>query len=184
MAQTGSYTPIVVYHSNTASEVPTLANMQPGELAINIADGKIYSRDDSDNIVELSGGNNHQHDSEDITDLTSVVNEIINTNGFFRVAVEDKTAAFTLSPEDENKILLCNADATPVTLPQDSDADIPVGAIYHLYQKVDGTQIQAQAGTGATLNSVGQSRTRDHWSSITLIKISADTWVCIGDQEL
>lgn len=184
MAQDSNYTPIVIYKSETASTLPAAGNLAVGELAVNIADRKLYTKNSSEEVVELSGGNNHTHDSEDITDLVSTITEVINVNGAFRIAVEERTAPFTLDPEDENKILLCNASATPVTLPQDSDADIPVGAIYHLYQTVDGTQIQATAGTGATLNSVGQSRTRDHWSSITLIKYAEDSWVCIGDQEL
>lgn len=184
MAQSGDYTPITIYRSETADTLPLAGNLSVGEIAVNIADRKLYTKNSSEEVVELSGGNDHTHEAADIIDLASVVNEIINQNGFFRVAVEEKTAAFTLSPDDENKILLCTDSATPVTLPQDSDEDIPVGAIYHLYQTVDGTPIQAQAGTGATLNSVGQSRTRDHWSSITLIKYAEDSWVCIGDQEL
>lgn len=37
MAQAG-YTPIQLYHSTTATNVPSAANLSPGELAINIAD--------------------------------------------------------------------------------------------------------------------------------------------------
>jgi len=41
MAQTG-YTPISLYHSTTASAVPTAVNLDDGELAINITDEKLY----------------------------------------------------------------------------------------------------------------------------------------------
>jgi hypothetical protein len=41
MAQTG-YTPIQLYYSSTATNVPSGANLTSGELAINIADGKLY----------------------------------------------------------------------------------------------------------------------------------------------
>ena len=34
------FTPISIYYSTTASAVPTAANLVPGELAINTADGK------------------------------------------------------------------------------------------------------------------------------------------------
>jgi len=44
MAQTG-YTPISIYYSSTASNVPTAANLVPGELAINTNDGKLYYED-------------------------------------------------------------------------------------------------------------------------------------------
>lgn len=41
MAQTG-YTPIQLYHSTTALSVPLAADLRTGELALNVADGKLY----------------------------------------------------------------------------------------------------------------------------------------------
>jgi hypothetical protein len=41
-----NFTPIQLYHSTTASAVPLAANLAQGELAINIADGKLYYEDD------------------------------------------------------------------------------------------------------------------------------------------
>lgn len=51
MAQTG-YTPIQLYYSTTVSAVPTAGNLVSGELAINIADGKLYY-EDSGGVVQL-----------------------------------------------------------------------------------------------------------------------------------
>jgi hypothetical protein len=51
MAQT-NYTPISLYYSATASNVPTAANLVPGELAINTADGKLYY-EDSAGVVQV-----------------------------------------------------------------------------------------------------------------------------------
>jgi len=44
MAQTG-YTPIQLYHSTTALSVPLAADLETGELALNVADGKLYYKD-------------------------------------------------------------------------------------------------------------------------------------------
>jgi hypothetical protein len=44
MAQAG-FTPISLYYSTTAATAPTAANLVPGELAINITDGKLYYED-------------------------------------------------------------------------------------------------------------------------------------------
>jgi hypothetical protein len=44
MAQTG-YTPISIYYSSTATNVPTAGNLVAGELAINTADGKLFYKD-------------------------------------------------------------------------------------------------------------------------------------------
>ena len=55
MAQTG-YTPIQLYHSTTPSAAPTAANLLPGELAINIADGIIYYEDSGGVVKQFSSG--------------------------------------------------------------------------------------------------------------------------------
>jgi hypothetical protein len=66
MAQT-NYTPISLYYSTTASAIPTAANLVPGELAINTADGKLYYEDSSGVVQVLAtkstgsiGGSNTQ----------------------------------------------------------------------------------------------------------------------------
>ena len=66
MAQT-NYTPISLYYSATASNVPTAANLVQGELAINTADGKLYYEDSSGVVQVLAtkstgsiGGSNTQ----------------------------------------------------------------------------------------------------------------------------
>mgnify|MGYP003351437449 FL=1 len=46
MAQSG-YTPISLYFSSTATHTPVAGNLIDGELAINIADGKLFYKDDA-----------------------------------------------------------------------------------------------------------------------------------------
>lgn len=41
MAQT-NYTPIILFNSTTAGNQPTTSNLAVGELALNVADGKLY----------------------------------------------------------------------------------------------------------------------------------------------
>ena len=53
MAQTG-YTPISIYYSATATNVPTAGNLVAGELALNTADGKLFYKDSS-NVVQVIG---------------------------------------------------------------------------------------------------------------------------------
>lgn len=59
MAQTG-FTPIITYHSTTGSAVPDAANLAPGELALNIADMKLYCENSSGVVTLLasSAGSN------------------------------------------------------------------------------------------------------------------------------
>jgi hypothetical protein len=53
MAQTG-YTPIQLYYSSTATNIPSASNLASGELAINIADGKLYFKNSSNAVTLLA----------------------------------------------------------------------------------------------------------------------------------
>lgn len=53
MAQSG-YTPIAIYSSSTATNVPLAANLVAGELAINIVDGKLYYKNSSGVVTLLA----------------------------------------------------------------------------------------------------------------------------------
>jgi hypothetical protein len=70
--------------SHTGGAVPTTANLSEGELAINTADGKIYSRDDSNNIVTLGG---LQDGSTLPTSDPAVAGALWNDNGAVKISV-------------------------------------------------------------------------------------------------
>ncbi len=53
MSQTG-YTPIQLYHTSTPATVPSAGNLTDGELAINIADGKLYYKNSSGVVTLLA----------------------------------------------------------------------------------------------------------------------------------
>jgi hypothetical protein len=53
MAQTG-YTPIQLYHSTTPAATPSGANLAAGEVAINVADGKLFYKDDGGTVRLLA----------------------------------------------------------------------------------------------------------------------------------
>jgi hypothetical protein len=48
-------TTIVFKHSHTADAEPSTVDIQEGEIAINTADGVIFTRDNNNNIVTLGG---------------------------------------------------------------------------------------------------------------------------------
>jgi len=53
MAATG-FTPISLYYSTTASAVPTAGNLANGELALNIADMKLYAKNSAGTVTLLA----------------------------------------------------------------------------------------------------------------------------------
>ena len=56
MAQTG-FTPIQIYFSTTATNVPLNTNLTNGELAINSADGKLFYKDSGGTVQTLASQN-------------------------------------------------------------------------------------------------------------------------------
>jgi hypothetical protein len=81
---------------------------------------------------------------------------------------------YTLVAGDAGKtITLSNASPVAVTLPQDSTADLPDGAIVAFYNLGAGVVTISQ-GTGATLN--GGSITLAQYEVTSLIKLSANTY--------
>lgn len=88
MAQT-NYTPVSLYYSTTAGAIPTNTNLVSGELALNITDGKLYYKDDT-NTVQLLASKTAS------SNVTSV--SVVSANGLAgTVADPTTTPAITLS---------------------------------------------------------------------------------------
>lgn len=78
-------------------------------------------------------------------------------------------------------VTLSDAAATTLTLPRDSDVAFPVGTVITFVQ-IGAGQVTATAGTGVTLRSPGPTnKFRAQWSSVSAMKIAADTWLIAGD---
>lgn len=56
MAQ-ANFTPVSLYYSTNVSATPSAANLTNGELAINIATGRLYYKNSSGTVVVLADGN-------------------------------------------------------------------------------------------------------------------------------
>lgn len=92
MAASG-YTPIKLYRSATASNVPLAANLAAGELAINTADGKLYYKDSggtvqllaskaaTTNVASISFGTTGLTPSTATTGAVTVAGTLITSNG-------------------------------------------------------------------------------------------------------
>lgn len=92
MAQAG-FTPILLYYSSTASNVPTAGNLANGELAINITDGKLFYKDNLGvvqtlaskasvtNVASLSFGTTGLTPSTATTGAITVAGTLIAANG-------------------------------------------------------------------------------------------------------
>lgn len=90
--------------------------------------------------------------------------------------------AYTLAATDVGMLVtLNNASAITLTVPQDSDVTIPVGASGAIMALGAG-QVTVAAGSGATLRVSGlTAKSRAQYSRIAWQKIAANTFVIWGD---
>jgi len=101
-----------------------------------------------------------------------------------QTTIIQKTAAYTLSSLTERDDLIevshTGGTAVDITIPTDATLNFPIGtSIDVLRTNTGGVRIVAAAG--ATVNSTPGAFLRAQWSSATLFKRAANTWVLIGD---
>ncbi len=101
-----------------------------------------------------------------------------------RTPIIQKTAAYTLSALTERDSLIevshTGASAVNVTVPPDSTLNFPIGTSIDILQTNSGSVAVAE-GSGVTVNATPGKTLRTQWSSATLFKRAANTWVLYGD---
>lgn len=166
------YKRIVLKISDTADELPTVpstndhsdgswlaTDIYVGELFYNSADGIIFTRDDSDNIIAINGAGDGK--------LSGVV-----------TTEADRT--FSLS--DANKLIELNGSTDRVfTVPPNSDVAFDIGTQILLARK--GTaELDIAEGTGVTIQSKDDNLSLDsQYSGASLVKVATNTWYLFGD---
>jgi hypothetical protein len=99
-----------------------------------------------------------------------------------KTTIIQKTASYTLSDvaERDDLIEMSSASGVTVTIPADSSVNFPVGTSIDVLQTGAGQVTIAGAG-GVTVNGTPGLKLRAQWSSATLFKRAANTWVVMGD---
>jgi len=101
-----------------------------------------------------------------------------------RTPIIQKTAAYTLGALTERDSLIevshTGASAVNVTIPADSTLNFPIGTSIDVLQTSTGS-VAIAAGAGVTVNATPGLTLRTQWSSATLLKRAANTWVVYGD---
>ena len=192
MAASGA-TPIILYHSTTPAAVPLAADLAPGELAINIADGKIYYEDDVGAVQSLSAGVEYIVKT---ANYTASVNEGVladTSGGAFTVTLPATPAAgdqvIVADPTGDwgtNNLTVGRNGSTIAGVAQDLVCDISSVAVQLVY---DGTtwavyaQVGGNGGTVVTLNGVQTLTNKTiNLSSNTLIATSAELASAVTDE--
>jgi hypothetical protein len=96
--------------------------------------------------------------------------------------ISPKSGSYTLASLDERDTIIeiSNTSATTLTIPLDSTLNFPVGTTLDIIQTNTG-QVTIAGEGGVTVNATPGLKLRARWSSATLLKRAANTWLAYGD---
>lgn len=96
--------------------------------------------------------------------------------------ITQRTASHTLANLNERDTIIeiNSASATTLTIPTDATLNFPVGTTLDIIRTGTGTVAIAGA-SGVTVNATPGLNLRAQWSSATLLKRAANTWLAYGD---
>jgi len=98
-----------------------------------------------------------------------------------RTPIVQKTAAYTLSAltERDSLIEVSSATGVTITIPTNTAVAYPIGTSIDILQTGAG-QVTVAGDSGVTVNATPGLKLRTTWSSATLFKRAANTWVVFG----
>lgn len=116
----------------------------------------------------------------------SQINDLQYYNGTSWTSVTDpvydfnqQSGSYTLVLNDSFKMVEMSNGGS-LTVPPSSSVDFEIGTGIDILQ-TGSSQVTLVPGSGVTINSTPGLKLRTQWSSVTLVKRAADTWVAIGD---
>jgi len=113
--------------------------------------------------------------------LTSSTTITATGNIVGHLATNAVGASYTLLAADDGKIVeINNAGANTLTVSPDSTTNFTVGTQILVIQTGAG-QTTLTAGAGVTINATPGLKLRAQYSSATIIKRAADSWIALGD---
>ena len=100
-----------------------------------------------------------------------------------RTPIVQKTESYTLSAltERDNLIEISSSSGVTLTIPTDETLNFPVGTSLDILQTSTGQVTIAPVSGAVTVNATPGLKLRTQWSSATLFKRAANTWVVYGD---
>jgi hypothetical protein len=99
-----------------------------------------------------------------------------------RTPIVQKTASYSLSQltHRDSMIEVSSTSGTTITIPAEASVNYPIGTTIDILQTNTG-QVTIAGAAGVTVNATPGLKLRTRWSSATLMKRAADTWVVYGD---
>lgn len=182
MAQSG-YTPIELYYSSTATNIPLAADLNNGELALNIADGKLYFKNNS-GVVTLLANSGVANPVTDLSFGTTGLTPSTSTSGSITVAgilnpANGGTGAATLTG-----LVLGNGTSAMTTVTAPSGAVVGTTDTQTLTNKRINSRVQSQ--TTQTLLTINSDNYDEAilTAQVTALSVAAPTGTPVNDQKL
>ena len=96
--------------------------------------------------------------------------------------IAEKTAAYTLTSTDEKDTIIevNSGSAVTLTIPDDATVNFPVGSTLDIIQTGTG-QVTIAGTSSVVVNGTPGTKLRTQWSSVTLLKRAANSWLVFGD---
>ena len=91
----------------------------------------------------------------------------------------DASNCFPYSTQSSFKMIEMSAGGT-LTIPLDSNVNFPIGTAIDILQ-TSSSQVTLAVQSGVTVNGTPGLKIRTQWSSATIVKRAANTWVAMGD---
>jgi hypothetical protein len=100
-----------------------------------------------------------------------------------RTPIVQKTDSYALSTltHRDSLIEVSSTSGTTITIPEDSTVNYPIGTTIDILQTNTGQVTVAPVSGSVTVNATPGLKLRTRWSSATLMKRAANTWVVFGD---
>ena len=163
MAET-NFTPIQLYHSTTPAAVPDDADLLDGELAINIADKKLYAKDANGTVFVLA--------SETGTAGTVTNVSVVSANGLAGTVANATTAAAITLTTSVTGVMKGNGTAISAAVAGTDYAPATSGSAI-LYGNGSGGFSNVSIGTGVTFAGGVLSATGT--GTVTSVDVSGGT---------
>jgi hypothetical protein len=163
-SQTGHTNEYLTTDGATASWAPLVLDKAFGDLT------DVTETDPEDGQFVVFDGTTLEYINKTVDVLPSIVqfNQQTETEYSLQLSDKDKLVEFL------------NTSPVVVTVPSDTTANFPIGASVTLLQTGTG-QVTIAAGSGVTVNATPGLNLRTQWSSATIIKRAANTWLLSGD---
>lgn len=145
---------IRIKRSETAGAIPAAEDLAVGELAINLADQKIYSKDSLDNVIELAppsgggGGSGNSFTTIAVSGQSSVLADsstdtlTLAAEGVLGIRTNASTDTITFTTNKTFPFLKSDGNASNIPLyTEASELSASLDTVYLPFTKSDGTEV-------------------------------------------